>query len=206
MSGLYDRFKQGLMNEEHDMDTDVIKIALLDLDDLGTSIDIASSTNATPIAVTYTAAHGLTTGDHVTINNHLVNTAANGYWTITVTSTTVITLDTSSGNGVGGATGFAVDLTNDTAWADISAGLVGTAQTIVSPTITNGVFDDNGSNITYTSVTGDPCEALIIYNDTPTTPIADPLIACIDDATGLPVTPNSGDITVTFDTAGIFAL
>lgn len=66
---------------------------------------IASSTNATPIAVTTSAAHGYATGDRVSIAGHLVNTAANGVWTITVTSTTAFTLDGSVGNGVGVATG-----------------------------------------------------------------------------------------------------
>lgn len=66
---------------------------------------IASSTNATPIAVTTSVAHGYSTGDRVSITGHLVNTAANGVWTITVTSTTAFTLTGSVGNGVGAATG-----------------------------------------------------------------------------------------------------
>lgn len=206
MSGLYDRYKEGLGEKEHDMTTDTIVIGLLDLTALGTDVEIASSTNATPIVVTTTAAHGLSNGDSVTISNHEVNTNANGYWKVAGITSTTAQLVGSGGNGVGGNTGYMMDLTNDTAWADVSAALVDTVETIATPTFTSGVFDDDGSNITFTAVTGNPCQALEIYNDTPTTPIADPLVACIDDATGLPVTPNSGDITVTFDTAGIFAL
>ena len=33
-----------------------------------------------------------------------------------------------------------------------------------------------------------------------------PLIAYFDTVTGLPVTPNGGNINLTFDAAGIFAL
>lgn len=73
-------------------------------DSLG-KVSISSSTNASPIAVTTATAHGLTTGDRVAIENHLVNTAANGTWSVTVTGSTTFTLDTSTGNGVGAATG-----------------------------------------------------------------------------------------------------
>ena len=66
---------------------------------------IASSTNATPVEVTTATAHGLTSGDIVTIASHLVNTNANGTWSILVTSPTTFTLTGSVGNGVGGATG-----------------------------------------------------------------------------------------------------
>jgi hypothetical protein len=38
----------------------------------------------------------------------------------------------------------------------------------------------------------------VIYKDTGTAATS-PLIAYIDTATGLPVTPNGGDITVTWD-------
>lgn len=68
---------------------------------------IASSTNASPIVVTMAAAHGYATNDTVYIKGHLVNTAANGSWTITVTGATTYSLNSSVGNGVGGATGSA---------------------------------------------------------------------------------------------------
>lgn len=66
---------------------------------------ISSSTNATPIKITTAAAHGYSTGDKVTIVGHLVNTAANGTWTITKVDADEFTLDGSVGNGVGVATG-----------------------------------------------------------------------------------------------------
>ena len=66
---------------------------------------IASSTNAAPIVVTSSAAHGLTTGDSVTIESHLVNTAANGTNVVTVLTSTTFELNGTTGNGIGGATG-----------------------------------------------------------------------------------------------------
>lgn len=74
--------------------------------------NISSSTNATPIAITCTA-HGYSTGDTVVIASHSTNTNANGTWEITVTGANTFTLDGSTGNGVGGATGT-VRLRNNT--------------------------------------------------------------------------------------------
>jgi hypothetical protein len=87
---------------------------------------------------------------------------------------------------------------------DISAAVVGTPQTIGTTTVTNGLFD--GDNVTFTAVTGDPCEALVIYIDTGVAGTSR-LVAYMDTGvTGLPVTPNGGDITITWDAAGIFQL
>jgi hypothetical protein len=83
-------------------------------------------------------------------------------------------------------------------------GVVGTAQTIAATTVANGLFD--GDNVTYTTVTGNSVEALVIYIDT-TVAGTSRLVAYIDSGvTGLPVTPNGGDITVTWNVSGIFQL
>lgn len=83
-------------------------------------------------------------------------------------------------------------------------GTVGTAQTITNTTVTNGLFD--GDNVTFTAVSGNSVEALIIYIDTGT-PATSRLVAYIDTSvTGLPVTPNGGDITITWNGSGIFQL
>lgn len=81
--------------------------------EFASQVAIASSTNASPIQVTTSTAHGLNTGDSAFIVGHLVNTAANNTaanpsWTITRVSDTVFTLDGSTGNGVGVATGNVV--------------------------------------------------------------------------------------------------
>jgi hypothetical protein len=84
-------------------------------------------------------------------------------------------------------------------------GVVGTAQTIgATKSVTNGVFD--GADVTYTAVTGNSVEALVIYVDTGTAATS-PLVAYIDTGvTGLPVTPNGGNITVAWNASGIFQL
>lgn len=83
-------------------------------------------------------------------------------------------------------------------------GVVGTPQTIGSKTLTNGVFD--GADVSFTAVTGATVEALIIYIDTGTAGTSR-LVAFIDTGvTNLPVTPNGGNIDITWNASGIFAL
>jgi hypothetical protein len=60
---------------------------------------VTNATNATPIVITTSAAHHLSTGDIVTISSVGGNTAANGTWTVTVTGGSTFSLDTSVGNG-----------------------------------------------------------------------------------------------------------
>ena len=75
------------------------------------AINISSSTNATPIVITTASAHGLVTGDYVSVTGHTVNTNARGVWKVgtTPTATTfqILQIDgtNTTGNGVGGATG-----------------------------------------------------------------------------------------------------
>lgn len=84
-------------------------------------------------------------------------------------------------------------------------GVVGTAATIgATKTVTNGVFD--GADVTWSSVTGATAEAIVIYIDTGVAGTSR-LVAYIDTGvTNLPVTPNGGDITGTWNASGIFAL
>lgn len=83
-----------------------------------TSVNISSSTNATPIVITTSAVHGLVAGDYVTIVNHTTNTNANGVWKVgTVGSTTtfqILNMDgtNTTGNGIGAATGTAQKANN----------------------------------------------------------------------------------------------
>ena len=84
------------------------------------------------------------------------------------------------------------------------SGVVGTPGTIANTTVANGLFD--GDNVTFSAVTGASVEALVIYIDTGNTATSR-LVAYIDTGvTGLPVTPNGGDITITWNGSGIFQL
>ncbi len=62
------------------------------------SIVISSATTATPIACTAASAHGLVTGDTVYVSGGLVLNI-NGTYNVTVTSSTVFSLDKSVGSG-----------------------------------------------------------------------------------------------------------
>ena len=68
--------------------------------------------------------------------------------------------------------------------------------TLTAKSTTGGAAD--AADITFTAVSGASIEAIIIYVDTGTEATS-PLIAYIDTATGLPITPNGGDIIVTWD-------
>jgi len=61
--------------------------------------DIATATNASPIVVTTTAEHNLNPGDSVFISGALGNTAANGFWNITIINSTSFSLNGSTGTG-----------------------------------------------------------------------------------------------------------
>jgi hypothetical protein len=85
-------------------------------------------------------------------------------------------------------------------------GIAGTDQRVSTPTVTNGTFD--GDDLTYTAVaSGASLEALVLYRHNSGANTTWRLIAYIDTGvTGLPVTPNGGNITVTWNASGIFTL
>lgn len=84
-------------------------------------------------------------------------------------------------------------------------GVVGTAQTIgATKSVTGGLFD--GADVTFPSVTGNTAEALVIYIDTGTAGTSRLVYYGDTGITGLPVTPNGGNIGVTWNASGIFQL
>ena len=89
-------------------------------------------------------------------------------------------------------------------WSSASTAQVGSSVSLTSKTITNGVFD--AADVVFTSVTGASIEAIILYKNSGFAGTS-PLIAYIDVvASGLPVTPNGGNITVQWAASGIFTL
>jgi ApbE superfamily uncharacterized protein (UPF0280 family) len=92
---------------------------------------------------------------------------------------------------------YTVNLSTHDNYDDVTAGgRVATSSNLSGKTSTAGVAD--ATDVTFTSVTGDPSESLVIWQDTATESTSR-LIAYIDTATGLPVTPNGGDIQVVWD-------
>lgn len=86
---------------------------------------------------------------------------------------------------------------------DVASGAkVAESSALGSPTCTSGVFDT--ADFTWSSVTGDQSEAIILWDDTVTN---DRLVAFYDTGiTGMPVTPNGGNINVTVNASGWFSL
>lgn len=79
---------------------------------------------------------------------------------------------------------------------DISAGTIATSGAYSTKTVTNGVAD--ADDVVHSTVSGASVESVNIFKDTGVASTSR-LIAYIDTATGLPVTPNGGDITLVFD-------
>ena len=89
-------------------------------------------------------------------------------------------------------------------YSSVSASVIGTPQTLGAKTFTNGVFD--AADVLFTAVTGAQVVSLVIFIDTGNAATS-PLVAFIDTGvTNLPVTPNGGDIAITWNPSGIFSL
>lgn len=90
-------------------------------------------------------------------------------------------------------------------YSDLS-GIVGTPVEIgATKSYTSGVFD--GADATFSAVTGNSAEALVLYRKNAGANTTWRLVAYLDTSvTGLPVTPNGGDITVAWNASGIFGL
>jgi hypothetical protein len=94
---------------------------------------------------------------------------------------------------------YTVNLASDEFVADIPLGMrIKESGVFLSKTVVGGAAD--AADSTFVAVAaGAPCEAIVIYQHTGSDPALNKLIAYIDTATGLPITPNGGDIIVTWD-------
>jgi hypothetical protein len=102
---------------------------------------------------------------------------------------------TSSGYTYSAAHQFYSSLTN----------VQGTDVAITTPTVTNGLFD--GDDCTFTAVSGTVIGAIVIYRKNTGANTTWRLVLYEDTSvTGLPVTPNGGNIVVTWNASGIFQL
>lgn len=82
-----------------------------------------------------------------------------------------------------------------------AAARVAVSTTLTNTTVANGLFD--ADDVVFSAVTGDPSEALILYIHTGVEATSR-LIAFIDTGvTGLPVTPNGGNINIAWNASGI---
>ena len=167
--------REGFLDGTLDWDTNTFKAALLDLDTTDVGIKaITGATNATPIVITSTS-HGFANGDLVLIGKVGGNLAANGVFAVAGQTTNTFNLtDPITGTNVVGSAaytsgGYAVCLGPSASGDnldDFDAAVVGTAQTLTSPTVTQGVAD--AADVTFSSVSGATVEAILIYKDTGT--------------------------------------
>ena len=92
---------------------------------------------------------------------------------------------------------YAVNIATHTFLSDIpTAARISTSPNMTSKTTTAGAFD--AADVVFTAVSGVVSESLVIYQDTGTGTTSR-LVCYIDNAAGLPVTPNGGNITVAWD-------
>lgn len=201
---LYDKGRQAFLEGGIAWITDNIKAVLVDIDSYG--LVVTAATNASPIQITTSTNHGLSTGDKVYISKVGGNTAANGVFTVTVVNATNFTLDGSTGNGAYTSSGFVIRLSVDQYLSDIPSGArIATSSNLTTKTSTKGVAD--ADDVTFTSVSGAQSEAIVLYKDTGTAGTS-PLILFADNYTGLPVTPNGANIVLQWDNGSnrIFSL
>lgn len=92
---------------------------------------------------------------------------------------------------------------------DISAGAVGGLSGALASktigTVGSGVFDAADLSPAWTAVSGASVESVNLLKDTGAGATSD-LVAYWDTATGLPLTPNGGDINLAFNASGILQI
>jgi len=93
--------------------------------------------------------------------------------------------------------GYTVNLSLHEFLSDVPGGnITATSPNLATKTSTGGVAD--AADVTFSAVVGPASQQVIIYKDTGSAATS-PLIAYIDTALGLPVTPGGGDIIVQWD-------
>lgn len=92
---------------------------------------------------------------------------------------------------------YTVNLSSHQYKSSIAGGaIIAGPVTLAGKATTSGAAD--ADDVTFSAVTGTSIEAIVIYRFVTNDADSD-LIAYIDTATGLPITPNGGDIIVTWD-------
>lgn len=92
--------------------------------------------------------------------------------------------------------GYTPNLATHQYVSDLGANIVARSSALTGKTVAAGVADAN--DVTFNAVSGAQVTRIVIYKDTGSDATS-PLICLIDTGTGLPVTPNGGDITITWD-------
>ena len=94
---------------------------------------------------------------------------------------------------------YTVNLSTHVYLTDMTGACTPVAGHVTLGTKTTTAGACGAANSTFSAVSGAQVTSIVIYKDTGTAGTS-PLIAYIDTATGLPITPNGGDIIVAWDT------
>lgn len=87
-------------------------------------------------------------------------------------------------------------------YSSISSAIVGTEQELGTKTFTNGLFD--AADSVFPAVTGNSVEAIVLFVKNAGANTTWRLLSYIDTGvTGLPATPNGGNINVAWNASGI---
>jgi hypothetical protein len=210
MSGFFGLYKQEALKGTYPLATDNVKGMLVSEADMTSSSKfraITAATNASPSVLTV-AGTPPANGDRLTIKGAIGNTAINGRWKVTGLSgntfqlADIISGAAVNGNGTFSGTCTFWNLSTNQFVSDIdSAARISSSGNATSKTFTLGVL--SFAVITFSAVTsGKTCPVVMLYDDTPATVGAKPLIGVDDAATGLPVLANGGDITYTPNASG----
>lgn len=210
MSALFVRARKKILDADIDLLVDNIKFALIDIQDVTQAKAVTGATNATPIVVTANS-HGLSNGDFVSIHGVGGNANANGHFKVANVATNTFELQhpvtgaNIAGSGAYTSGGFGLGLEVIEFLGDIAgAAVVARTANLASKTTTRGVFD--ATDPSFSAVTGDQSEVLVLFKDTGSDATS-PVIAIIDSFTsGMPVTPNGGDINLVLSANGILQL
>jgi hypothetical protein len=101
----------------------------------------------------------------------------------------------------------APDIAADDFYDDVDGSLVGALSTALSSVtvgvVAVGVVDAADLAPAFTAVSGASVESIVALKDTAVASTS-PLFGYWDTATGLPLTPNGGDVNVTLNASGIF--
>jgi hypothetical protein len=90
-------------------------------------------------------------------------------------------------------------------YTSLAGAIIGTEKEVTGVTLVNGIV--KGASPTFLAVSGPTAEALVLYRKNTGASSTWQLCCYLDSGvTGLPVTPNGGDITVNWNATGIFGL
>lgn len=207
-NALFDKGREGFLDGTIDADTAVLKCKLIDLAAAGPATGAWKITNVSSGAnptITTQANHGLSTGDLVAISGVGGATGVNGNFAVASTPTGTTFTITTGAPGTYTSGGYLMNLSKTFMDTIGASGQVSTSAALASVTKTNGILDGADSVFTAVSNAGAPVQGVLLYQASAVTGGADVAasaqrcIAWIDTATGLPVTPNGGDITVAWD-------